>query len=171
MDGIRAQDGQLTTTELTSMQQFMSPLYLGSVPESLHRQLKVTHPHTQFYTNLDTNKFLRIMCNSLLIFGFQSKALPRQSVSGCIRNFKMNGALMSNPATNTGAGPCFEGPTQRGAYFSGNGAHVIISKYSRAIFSNDPHDFCQFLWQSVGIAAASRSPLKQMNKKTQKVLG
>uniref|UniRef100_A0A8D3CTJ2 Laminin subunit alpha 3 n=1 Tax=Scophthalmus maximus TaxID=52904 RepID=A0A8D3CTJ2_SCOMX len=124
VDGIRAQDGQLTTTELTSMQQFMSPLYLGSVPESLHRQLK-------------------------------SKALPRQSVSGCIRNFKMNGALMSNPATNTGAGPCFEGPTQRGAYFSGNGAHVIISKYSRAIFSNDPHDFCQFLWQSVGIAAAS----------------
>uniref|UniRef100_A0A8D3BQR4 Laminin subunit alpha 3 n=1 Tax=Scophthalmus maximus TaxID=52904 RepID=A0A8D3BQR4_SCOMX len=102
----------------------------------------------------DTNKFLRIM----------------QSVSGCIRNFKMNGALMSNPATNTGAGPCFEGPTQRGAYFSGNGAHVIISKYSRAIFSNDPHDFCQFLWQSVGIAAASRSPLKQMNKKTQKVV-
>ncbi|KAF0046927.1 hypothetical protein F2P81_000560 [Scophthalmus maximus] len=96
VDGIRAQDGQLTTTELTSMQQFMSPLYLGSVPESLHRQLK-------------------------------SKALPRQSVSGCIRNFKMNGALMSNPATNTGAGPCFEGPTQRGAYFSGNGAHVIIS--------------------------------------------
>lgn len=36
---------------------------------------------------------------------------------------------MLNPTTNSGAGPCFEGQTQRGAYFSGKGAHVIISKY------------------------------------------
>uniref|UniRef100_A0A8C4F0L3 Laminin subunit alpha 3 n=1 Tax=Dicentrarchus labrax TaxID=13489 RepID=A0A8C4F0L3_DICLA len=86
VDGIRAQDGQLTSAELTSMQQFVSPVYLGS-----------------------------------------SKALPKQSVSGCIRNFKMNGAPMSNPSTNRGAGPCFEGQAQRGAYFSGNGAHVIIN--------------------------------------------
>ncbi|KAM9349369.1 laminin subunit alpha-3-like [Symphorus nematophorus] len=96
VDGIRAQDGQLTNAELTSMQQFVSPVYLGSAPESLHKELK-------------------------------SKALPKQSVSGCIRNFKMNGAPMTNPTTNYGAGPCFEGPTQRGAYFSGNGAHVIIN--------------------------------------------
>lgn len=34
---------------------------------------------------------------------------------------------MSNPTTNHGAGPCFEGQTQRGAYFSGKGAHVIIN--------------------------------------------
>ncbi|XP_019959877.2 laminin subunit alpha-3-like isoform X2 [Paralichthys olivaceus] len=96
VDGIRAQDGQLTNNELTSIQQFVSPVYLGSVPESLHKHLK-------------------------------SKALPKQSVSGCIRSFKMNEALMSSPATNLGAGPCFEGLTQRGAYFSGNGAHVIIN--------------------------------------------
>ncbi|XP_070700517.1 laminin subunit alpha-3-like [Pempheris klunzingeri] len=96
VDGIRAQDGQLTNAELTSMQQFLSPLYLGSVPESHHKELK-------------------------------SKALPKHGVSGCIRNFKMNGAPMSNPTTNHGAGPCFEGQTQRGAYFSGNGAHVIIN--------------------------------------------
>uniref|UniRef100_A0A671YSI5 Laminin subunit alpha 3 n=1 Tax=Sparus aurata TaxID=8175 RepID=A0A671YSI5_SPAAU len=75
---------KLTNAELTSMQQFVSPVYLGSAPD----------------------------------------------VSGCIRNFKMNGAPMSNPATNHGAGPCFEGQTQRGAYFSGNGAHVIISEYN-----------------------------------------
>uniref|UniRef100_A0A3Q3M3K7 Laminin subunit alpha 3 n=1 Tax=Mastacembelus armatus TaxID=205130 RepID=A0A3Q3M3K7_9TELE len=86
VDGIRAQDGQLTNTELTSMQQFISPVYLGS-----------------------------------------SKALPKQSVSGCVRNFKMNGEAMSNPTTNLGAGPCFEGQTQRGAYFSGKGTHVIIN--------------------------------------------
>ncbi|XP_034090494.1 laminin subunit alpha-3-like isoform X3 [Gymnodraco acuticeps] len=96
VDGIRAQDGQLTTAELNSMQQFVSPVHLGSAPESLHKEFKL-------------------------------KALPRQSVSGCIRNFKMNGAPMSNPTSNHGAGPCFEGQTQRGVYFSGNGAHVVIN--------------------------------------------
>uniref|UniRef100_UPI0037E92AE9 laminin subunit alpha-3-like n=1 Tax=Semicossyphus pulcher TaxID=241346 RepID=UPI0037E92AE9 len=96
VDGIRAQDGQLTNSELTSMQHFVSPVYVGSAPESLHKELK-------------------------------SKALPKQSVSGCIRSFKMNGAPMLNPTTNHGAGPCFEGQTQRGAYFSGNGAHVTIN--------------------------------------------
>ncbi|KAK7945606.1 hypothetical protein WMY93_001334 [Mugilogobius chulae] len=96
VDGIRALDGQLTSAELTSMQQFMSPVYLGSVPESLHQQLK-------------------------------AKALPKHSVSGCIRNFKMNGASMTEPSANHGAGPCFEGQTQKGAYFSGSGAHVIVN--------------------------------------------
>lgn len=97
VDGIRAQDGQLTNTELRSMQQFMPPVYLGSAPEFLHKELK-------------------------------SKALPKQSVSGCVRNFKMNGELMFNSTTNRGAGPCFDGQTQRGVYFSGNGAHVIINE-------------------------------------------
>ncbi|KAM7379372.1 hypothetical protein PAMP_004930 [Pampus punctatissimus] len=96
VDGIRAQDGQLTNAEFVSMQQFMSPVYLGSAPESLHKELK-------------------------------TKVLPKQSMSGCVRNFKMNGAPMSNPTTNQGAGPCFDGMTQPGAYFSGNGAHVIIN--------------------------------------------
>jgi len=64
----------------------------------------------------------------MALFFSQSKALPKQSVSGCIRNFKMNGAPMSNPTTNHGAGPCFEGHTQKGAYFSGNGTHAIISE-------------------------------------------
>ncbi|RVE61913.1 hypothetical protein OJAV_G00175350 [Oryzias javanicus] len=96
VDGIRAQDGQLTNVELKSMQEFMSPVFLGSAPESYHKELK-------------------------------SKDLPKHSVSGCLRNFKMNGALMSNPTTNTGAGPCFEGQTQRGVYFSGNGAHVVLN--------------------------------------------
>ncbi|KAM4557143.1 laminin subunit alpha-3-like [Fundulus diaphanus] len=96
VDGIRAQDGQLTNAELKSMQHFLLPVYLGSAPESLQKELKL-------------------------------KALPKQSVSGCVRNFKMNGAPMSNPSANHGAGPCFEGQTHRGAYFAGNGSHVIIN--------------------------------------------
>ena len=41
VDGIRAQDGQLTNAELTAMQQFVSPVYLGSAPEPFHKELKV----------------------------------------------------------------------------------------------------------------------------------
>ncbi|XP_056913723.1 LOW QUALITY PROTEIN: laminin subunit alpha-3-like [Takifugu flavidus] len=96
VDGIRAQDGQLTNAELASMQHFVSPVYLGSAPEAFHKELK-------------------------------SKALPKQSVPGCIRNFKMNGAAMTNPTTNRGAGPCWEGQTLKGAYFAGSRAHVVIN--------------------------------------------
>lgn len=41
VDGIKAQDGQLTSAELKSMQQFISPVYLGSAPASFHKELKV----------------------------------------------------------------------------------------------------------------------------------
>ncbi|KAM4604969.1 laminin subunit alpha-3-like isoform 2-T2 [Polymixia lowei] len=95
VDGIRAQDGQLTNDEVASMD-FISPLYLGSAPDSLHKELKW-------------------------------KMLPKHSVLGCVRNFKMNGSPMPEPTTDHGAGPCFEGQMQSGAYFSGKGAHVIIN--------------------------------------------
>ena len=42
MDGIRAQDGQLTNDEVASLE-LLSPLYLGSAPESLHQYLKVKY--------------------------------------------------------------------------------------------------------------------------------
>ncbi|MEQ2180692.1 hypothetical protein GOODEAATRI_003828 [Goodea atripinnis] len=42
VDGIRAQDGQLTSAELKSMQHFLLPVYLGSPPESLQKELKMT---------------------------------------------------------------------------------------------------------------------------------
>uniref|UniRef100_A0A669BW71 Laminin subunit alpha 3 n=1 Tax=Oreochromis niloticus TaxID=8128 RepID=A0A669BW71_ORENI len=115
VDGIRAQDGQLTNAELSSMkQQFLSPVYLGSTPHSLHKELK-------------------------------SKGLPKHSVSGCVRNFKMNGAQMSNPTANHGAGPCFEGQTQRGAYFSGNGAHVVVSSSFELLFNIRPRSLTGLL--------------------------
>ncbi|XP_057713314.1 laminin subunit alpha-3-like isoform X2 [Corythoichthys intestinalis] len=96
VDGIRAQDGQLSPSDVASMKHFMSPVFLGSAPDYLHKELK-------------------------------SKSLPKQTVSGCVRHFKMNGTPMLKPSSNHGAGPCFEGHTQRGAYFSGNGTHVVIN--------------------------------------------
>ncbi|XP_035644145.2 laminin subunit alpha-3-like isoform X3 [Oncorhynchus keta] len=95
VNGIRAQAGQLTSDEATSME-LICPLYLGSAPDSLNAELKW-------------------------------KLLPKQSVIGCVRNFKMNGTPMPEPTTNHGAGPCFDGQTQSGAYFSGRGAYVIIN--------------------------------------------
>ncbi|KAJ8012104.1 hypothetical protein DPEC_G00065210 [Dallia pectoralis] len=95
VDGIKAQDGQFTSIEASSME-LTSPLYLGSAPDSLNADIK-------------------------------SKLLPTQSVIGCVRNFKVNGTPIPEPTTNRGAGPCFQGQTQHGAYFSGRGAHVIIN--------------------------------------------
>ncbi|KAG7258724.1 hypothetical protein CRUP_029785, partial [Coryphaenoides rupestris] len=94
VDGIRAQDGQLKIDEVASLE-LLSPLYLGSAPESLHHYLKW-------------------------------KDLPKHSVLGCLRNFKMNGTAMLKPTTNHGAGPCFDGQLQIGAYFPGKHAHVVI---------------------------------------------
>lgn len=51
MDGIRAQDGQLSNAELKSMQEFMSPVFLGSAPESFHKELKVKNDKK--YKDLD----------------------------------------------------------------------------------------------------------------------
>lgn len=95
VDGIRAQDGQMTNEEVASME-LVSPLYLGSAPKLLHKELKW-------------------------------KILPKHSAVGCVRNFKMNGEPMPEPTTNRGAGPCFDGQTQSGAYFSGKGAHVVLN--------------------------------------------
>lgn len=59
---------------------------------------------------------------------FQWKILPKHSVLGCLRNFKMNGSAMLKPTTNHGAGPCFDGQLQSGAYFPGKHAHVVIGE-------------------------------------------
>uniref|UniRef100_A0A8C9TNF6 Laminin subunit alpha 3 n=1 Tax=Scleropages formosus TaxID=113540 RepID=A0A8C9TNF6_SCLFO len=54
------------------------------------------------------------------------KTLPRESVTGCIRNFKLNGRPMGRPSVNHAAPPCFDGPTESGAYFSGHGGYVVL---------------------------------------------
>uniref|UniRef100_A0A665UIN3 Laminin subunit alpha 3 n=1 Tax=Echeneis naucrates TaxID=173247 RepID=A0A665UIN3_ECHNA len=84
--------------------------------QTVKGKIKKTSAHWQIFIYQNVQ-------NSYGYLFFQAKALPKQSVSGCIRNFKMNGAPMLNPTTNHGAGPCFEGQTQKGAYFSGNRAH------------------------------------------------
>ncbi|XP_035285918.1 laminin subunit alpha-3-like isoform X12 [Anguilla anguilla] len=59
----------------------------------------------------------------------QWKDLPRESIIGCVRNFKMNSQPMAEPTANYGAAPCFDGHTVGGAYFSGNGYAVIEDNF------------------------------------------
>ncbi|KAJ8279252.1 hypothetical protein COCON_G00063180 [Conger conger] len=54
------------------------------------------------------------------------RLLPRESVVGCIRNFKMNNQWIEEPSANHGAPPCFNGNTEKGAYFSGKGGYVAL---------------------------------------------
>ncbi|XP_047677137.1 laminin subunit alpha-3 isoform X2 [Tachysurus fulvidraco] len=56
------------------------------------------------------------------------KILPVHGVVGCVRNLRMNGSSIAAPAVNRGVGLCFEGQMKSGAYFSGQGAHVIIDE-------------------------------------------
>ncbi|KAK2860159.1 hypothetical protein Q7C36_004325 [Tachysurus vachellii] len=56
------------------------------------------------------------------------KMLPVHGVVGCVRNFRMNGSSIAAPAVNRGVGLCFEGQMKSGAYFSGQGSHVIIDE-------------------------------------------
>ncbi|KAG9356120.1 hypothetical protein JZ751_000964 [Albula glossodonta] len=56
----------------------------------------------------------------------QWRDLPGESLIGCVRNFKMNGQPMAEPTANHGVAPCFDGPMESGAYFSGNGSYAVI---------------------------------------------
>lgn len=45
---------------------------------------------------------------------------------GCIRDFRFSKVLLSEPTVNHGATPCVKGMTAKGAYFAGDGAHVVL---------------------------------------------
>uniref|UniRef100_A0A8K9XVS9 Laminin subunit alpha 3 n=1 Tax=Oncorhynchus mykiss TaxID=8022 RepID=A0A8K9XVS9_ONCMY len=88
---------------------------------------------------------------------FQWKRLPKQGVIGCVRNFKMNGTPMPEPTTNNGAGPCFDGQAQSGAYFSGRGAYVIISDFE-VVFDIRPRSLTGVLLHAGDSSRPRRGP-------------
>uniref|UniRef100_A0A8D0LAX1 Laminin subunit alpha 3 n=1 Tax=Sphenodon punctatus TaxID=8508 RepID=A0A8D0LAX1_SPHPU len=53
-------------------------------------------------------------------------SLKLQSFVGCLRNFKVEGKLMSTPHQNTGVHPCLDGSLENGMYFFNEGGHVLI---------------------------------------------
>ncbi|KAK9967620.1 hypothetical protein ABG768_002006 [Culter alburnus] len=55
--------------------------------------------------------------------------VPQKSIIGCIRDLRVSKVLFAHPAVNHGIVPCFKGVTEKGAYFAGNGAHLVLEKY------------------------------------------
>ncbi|XP_070688258.1 laminin subunit alpha-3 [Pempheris klunzingeri] len=53
--------------------------------------------------------------------------VPMNSVTGCIRDFKMNDAVIGEPVASHKMLPCFDGRTEMGTYFGGG--HIILDNY------------------------------------------
>ncbi|XP_053174071.1 laminin subunit alpha-5 [Scomber japonicus] len=47
---------------------------------------------------------------------------------GCVRDLTLNEAPAGSPAHSQGTVPCFQNPLQPGAYFSGQGGHMVIDE-------------------------------------------
>ncbi|XP_036438439.1 laminin subunit alpha-4 isoform X1 [Colossoma macropomum] len=61
--------------------------------------------------------------------GRAQKHIPKSSVSsfsGCVRGLQLNGRWISSVSRSFGVTPCFEGPTEPGAYFSEEGGYVVL---------------------------------------------
>lgn len=57
------------------------------------------------------------------------KNIQRNSVysfTGCVRSLQLNGRRLSSAPKSFGVVPCFEGPTEPGAYFSEEGGYVVL---------------------------------------------
>ncbi|XP_051979635.1 laminin subunit alpha-3 isoform X2 [Xyrauchen texanus] len=59
----------------------------------------------------------------------QGKATLQKSIIGCIRDLKFSNVLLAEPAVNHGATHCFKGMSEKGAYFAGDGAHVVLENF------------------------------------------
>ncbi|XP_014792368.1 PREDICTED: laminin subunit alpha-3-like [Calidris pugnax] len=54
------------------------------------------------------------------------KNIPRKSFKGCLRNFKMNGKVMTAPQQKKGVLPCPDVPMETGIYFFNEGGYITI---------------------------------------------
>uniref|UniRef100_UPI003AAC4457 laminin subunit alpha-3 n=1 Tax=Centroberyx gerrardi TaxID=166262 RepID=UPI003AAC4457 len=55
--------------------------------------------------------------------------IPKESVIGCIRDFKLNEVLVGEPVASRGVSPCLDRLSEIGTYFGGNGGHIVLDKY------------------------------------------
>ncbi|XP_016317754.1 laminin subunit alpha-3 [Sinocyclocheilus anshuiensis] len=55
--------------------------------------------------------------------------VPQKSIIGCIQDIRVSKVLLVDPAVSRGVTPCFKGVTEKGAYFAGNGAHLVLEKH------------------------------------------
>ncbi|XP_068581622.1 laminin subunit alpha-3 isoform X2 [Cebidichthys violaceus] len=53
--------------------------------------------------------------------------IPMNSVTGCVRSFKMNEEVLGEPEASYKTLPCFDGLTEMGTYFGGG--HIVLENY------------------------------------------
>ncbi|XP_053178329.1 laminin subunit alpha-3 [Scomber japonicus] len=54
-------------------------------------------------------------------------SIPRESIIGCLRNFRLYDDAVGKPGVSHKASPCLDGFTEMGTYFSGG--HIILDNY------------------------------------------
>ncbi|XP_056134005.1 laminin subunit alpha-4-like [Lampris incognitus] len=59
----------------------------------------------------------------------EKRFIPKESVVGCIRDFRLNEIVIGEAGATYGVSSCFNGLSETGTYFGGNGGHVVIDKY------------------------------------------
>ncbi|XP_061781861.1 laminin subunit alpha-5 isoform X2 [Nerophis lumbriciformis] len=108
VDGVNAQSKRVPASVRVRL---MGPLYIGGLPPSLavgHLTTPTSSPH-HLHTPL-----LQTAATSGFI--------------GCVRDLTLNKAPAGSPAHSQGAVPCFRKPLQPGAYFTGEGGHVVVGE-------------------------------------------
>ena len=78
----------------------------------------------------------------------QSHLLPKDSVIGCIRNFRLNEILVGEPVSSHGAEPCSDMLSGLGTYFGGNGGHVVLGLDEDMNFCASSHCFILIIVQT-----------------------
>ncbi|XP_053570955.1 laminin subunit alpha-3 [Bombina bombina] len=59
----------------------------------------------------------------------KSQGIPKKSFAGCMKNVKINGAILGSPSQSTGVTPCYEGSFETGVFFAQEAGHIVIDKH------------------------------------------
>lgn len=121
VDGIRTHDGQQLKKGFTH--DLQSPVYVG------HGQFQRLHKTyvrmCNFLISASSLTTSLVFLYKVITF-FSQGEVPQKSIIGCIRDLRVSKVLFAHPAVNHGIMPCFKGVTEKGAYFAGNGAYLVL---------------------------------------------
>lgn len=54
--------------------------------------------------------------------------MPKKSFTGCLKNVKMNEAMLDRPSKTVGVTPCHDGSYETGVYFAQESGYVAVGK-------------------------------------------
>lgn len=80
---------------------------------------------TSLFQHSSSTASLVFLSKGITLF-FSQGEVPQKSIVGCIRDLRVSKVLFADPAVNHGVMPCFKGVTEKGVYFAGNGAHLVL---------------------------------------------